>query len=571
MRRGRAILFILVLGMLLQIGAKKVDQGFTIAILGDRTSGANDTIFSQVIEDIRLVSPDMVITVGDHIEGYTPDSTVIEYQWDRVLSSLSRIGAPVHLTPGNHDIWDDLSRRIYNRRIGAADKAFNYKGWLFVIFDVSNSYSWEDLPKEKVSWIERTLGKSPNQPKVVFYHKPFWAESFSAGLIDTLHMIFRNNGVKAVFTGHYHCYFSHTLDGIQYFSVCSSGGSLPKWGQPQGLFYGHLLVRFDRDSLIVKPIEVGLRRHDQPATLQDLIRIAEIDKTIIEFNEIRVDSRTDSLSQRILAIIRNSGTSTLGDTVSWRFDRNWLVEPKADYVEIPAGEQASITAFVRSTGPIYPVPLLEVRLKWMGQPAFFQKPLKIRRAIKAPLTYSFPIIDGVMTLDEWKRGEVITNLYGPPTSSIGDTTFCRIMIDSTYIYIGFDCRQSVQIRSYQQKRDGFAGYDDRVFVLFEANQGEFLEIGVNPGGVVFDRRIRICPLGTYVVDPRWDSGAKVSTIVHSGGWIAEMAIPLKSLGITRGSEIGFNMARYQAERKRLEAFQFPYQYDSDLVGILVLD
>ncbi len=545
-------------------------QGFTVSVLGDRTGGADDSIFSKVLEDIMLINPDMVISVGDHIEGYTNDSLLIEDQWDRVLSDLRKIMVPFHLTPGNHDIWDELSKKIYRRRVGATDTSFTYKGWLFMIIDVSNLHASYDLPQTKLSWIEKTLRKNPSQPKVVFFHKPFWAESFSKGEKDTLHCIFRKYGVKAVFTGHYHCYFSHLIDGIQYFSVCSSGGSLASWGLPQGHFYGHLLVRFQKDSLIAKPIEVGLRKHEKEATFEDLLKMAEVKEDFIYINEVRIDCHIDSLSLPISVTICNRGSSTLSDRVAWKFSRNWSVEPKSDYVEIPAGEEAKINAFVKSTGPVFPAPTLEVKMEWMGEYAVVEEPLKIRRLVKAPFVESSPLIDGAMRLDEWSNGEAILKFYSAPASSTADTTFCKVMADSANIYIGFECKQSGGIRCYQKHRDGFSGYDDRVFALFEAASGEFFEIGVNPAGTIFDRRIEICPIGTYIIHPDWDSQAQVSTVVHSGGWIAEIGIPMSSLGISPSGEIGFNMGRYQAERKRLEAFQFPYRYDGDFLGILVL-
>ncbi|MGQ9604328.1 MAG: metallophosphoesterase [bacterium] len=570
MRTGLEVVFLLIASLACNVGAKP-NTGFTIAVLGDRTGGADDSVLSLVTEDIMLINPDMVISVGDHIEGYTHDSLVVKEQWDKVLLSLSRIGVPWHLTPGNHDIWDDMSRRIYKRRIGATDTAFTYKGWLFVIVDVSNIYSSKDLPQTKLSWIEKIMQKNRSQPKVVFYHKPFWAESFSKGESDTLHSIFKRYGVKGVFTGHYHCYFSHSRDGVQYFSVCSSGGSIPGWGLPQGLFYGHILARFEGDSLVVKPIEAGLRKRESQARFEDLLKLAEIEKSMIEINEVRIDSRMDSLSLPVSVTIHNKGASTLSDRVLWSFSKNWSVEPKFDYVEIPAGEEATVTFFAVSEGTIFPAPLLKVRMEWAGEYAVLEKSLKIRRVVKAPLTHLPPAIDGAMKVEEWEKGEAILKLYSTEVSFLSDTTFCKIMVDSSNIYLGFECRQIAEIRSYQKQRDGFAGYDDRVFVLFQVAPQEFFEIAVNPAGTIFDRKIEICPIGTYIIHPDWDCKGDVSTVIHSGGWIAEIAIPMSSLGVSHPSEIGFNMGRYQAERKRLEAFQFPYRYDSDFLGILLLD
>ena len=67
--------------------------------------------------------------------------------------------------------------------------------------------------------------------------------------------IFLVAGVDAVFTGHYHRYFSAQLDGIRYTNVGSSGGySQPG---PTGLHYHFVWVTVDGDDWSIAPIRLG--------------------------------------------------------------------------------------------------------------------------------------------------------------------------------------------------------------------------------------------------------------------------------------------------------------------------
>ncbi len=111
---------------------------FHFAVLSDRTGGHTHGVYPRVIEEINLLHPDLVITVGDHIEGYGTDYDRARAEWDTVVTFLSTIDVPIHLTPGNHDIWDDQSEALYRERTGRRPYySFDYENVHFVILDSS--------------------------------------------------------------------------------------------------------------------------------------------------------------------------------------------------------------------------------------------------------------------------------------------------------------------------------------------------------------------------------------------------------------------------------------------------
>lgn len=87
------------------------------------------------------------------------------------------------------------------------------------------------------------------------FHKPFWYETIAENKPDILHNLFRNFGVDAVFTGHYHDYFSGEYDGILYTCVGSSGGVCDPG--PTGLRYTFTWVTVDKKGISISPIKMG--------------------------------------------------------------------------------------------------------------------------------------------------------------------------------------------------------------------------------------------------------------------------------------------------------------------------
>ena len=196
---------------------------FTFAVIGDRTGGAREGVFEGVIAEVAFFDPDFMITVGDHIQGYSMEKDEIERQWDEFEAIMDGSGLKYYLTPGNHDIWDQQSESVFKDRAGYTDKAFKIDNTRFIIFDVSRNYGPEDFTEDQVKWLTKELEKSGDAAHtLVFLHKPFWCEDFSFGRESWLHNLFLEHGVTAVFSGHYHRYFYTERDGIRYYGVGSS-------------------------------------------------------------------------------------------------------------------------------------------------------------------------------------------------------------------------------------------------------------------------------------------------------------------------------------------------------------
>src|ERR1043165_4980983 len=54
---------------------------FHFAVMSDRTGGHRPRIFSQAVDQLNLLQPAFVLSVGDLIEGYTKDTAKMADEW----------------------------------------------------------------------------------------------------------------------------------------------------------------------------------------------------------------------------------------------------------------------------------------------------------------------------------------------------------------------------------------------------------------------------------------------------------------------------------------------------------
>jgi predicted phosphodiesterase len=96
----------------------KASGGHRFIVHGDLTGGERPGIFATAAEQIRLLQPDFVISVGDLIEGDGDSADGLHAQWEDYEERAGRTGAPVYLVGGNHDLTSTLQREVWAQRYG---------------------------------------------------------------------------------------------------------------------------------------------------------------------------------------------------------------------------------------------------------------------------------------------------------------------------------------------------------------------------------------------------------------------------------------------------------------------
>lgn len=156
-------------------------------------------------------------------------------------------------------------------------------------------------------------------------------------------------------------------------------------------------------------------------------------------------------------------------------------------------------------------------------------------------------IDGVLNEPIWSSAPKIGDLIqrqpvpgGTPT----EETDVTLLYDQDNLYIGVVAYDSEpqQVIGTQMARDANLGSDDRIEILFDTfrDQRNAFYFATNPSGALVDG----LTFANGELNTDWDAIWHVRTRRSEHGWVAEFAIPFKSLNFPAGRTVwGFNFSR----------------------------
>jgi hypothetical protein len=169
-----------------------------------------------------------------------------------------------------------------------------------------------------------------------------------------------------------------------------------------------------------------------------------------------------------------------------------------------------------------------------------------KSAVVSPATEAITI-DGVLDEAIWRAAPTIGDLVqrqpeqGVPPTERTDVT---LLYDRDYLYVGVIAYDSEPQRviGTQMARDGSLAADDRVEILLDTfrDQRSAFYFATNPSGALVDGLV-----ASGQLNADWDAIWDVRTRRTDQGWIAEFAIPFKSLSFPTDRVVwGFNIARH---------------------------
>ena len=163
-------------------------------------------------------------------------------------------------------------------------------------------------------------------------------------------------------------------------------------------------------------------------------------------------------------------------------------------------------------------------------------------------TITSPIeIDGILDDAAWASAVTIGELVqrqpdtGQPPSERTDVMLLR---DADNLYVGvyaYDAEPD-RVVGTQMMRDAALGSDDRIEIVLDTfrDQRSAFYFATNPAGALVDG----LAFANGLLNTEWDAIWHVRTSRTDRGWIAEFAIPFKSLSFPVGRDVwGFNIAR----------------------------
>lgn len=212
---------------------------FQFAIVSDRTGGHRARVFSQAVEQLNLLQPEFVISVGDLIEGYSEDAPKIVNEWREFQSYAHKLKMPFFYLPGNHDLANDYLARVWKEKFGRRYYHFVYRNVLFLMANSDDPPAQKEggISNEQIEYMKKALAENANvRWTFVIIHRPLWSEPSveTNGWLGFEKLLAGKS--YTVFAGHVHSYMKYVRNGMNYYQLATTGGASAMRGVKYGEF-----------------------------------------------------------------------------------------------------------------------------------------------------------------------------------------------------------------------------------------------------------------------------------------------------------------------------------------------
>lgn len=232
---------------------------FTFVVGGDNRSVGRGVPMpptaQQIFTEVALLRPNFVLWTGDTIYGTDDTIPEAEREYEAFLKAAALAAVPIYNAPGNHELHDRPEMaKLYEQKMGRLYGSFDYGGVHFIALNTADFGMKGGVGTEQMQWLQQDLEANKNAGLiVVFTHYPLFPKNADEGFSDTanrdaLHNLFVKYGVKYVFSGHEHLYYSSVHDGIHY--IVSGGAGAPSDAPVEdGGFQHYLLCEVDGEEI----------------------------------------------------------------------------------------------------------------------------------------------------------------------------------------------------------------------------------------------------------------------------------------------------------------------------------
>jgi hypothetical protein len=371
-------------------------DSFQFAIFGDRTGGPVEgvEILRDAVTEANLLSPDLVMTVGDLVQGYNETPQWLE-QMQEYRAVMANLEMPWYPVAGNHDVYWHGSEpppghheANYEANFGPLWYWFPHNNAAFIVlYSDEGDYQQNkkgfknaeltQMSERQLAWLEGALSDMAGYDQVfVFLHHPRWRDDLYQGSNwEAVHeRLVAAGNVSAVFAGHTHRQrYDGVKDGIAYYNLAAVGGRMPMDVPGSGWLNHSLLVTVREKDFEVATIPVGsvLDPEDMtPAYLEDLDRARTIE--IAQLADDLLLSRDGTASGVIRYRMENTATRPVEIVLSLEDDRgDWFTRPNESRIEIAPGgaEEIALDLARKADGfaGLFSIPRLAVQVNYLGE------------------------------------------------------------------------------------------------------------------------------------------------------------------------------------------------------------
>ncbi|MFN4261856.1 MAG: metallophosphoesterase [Gemmataceae bacterium] len=231
-------------------------EDFRFAVVSDRTGGHRAEVFSRAVDQLNLLQPEFVVSVGDLIEGYTEDRPTLDAEWLEFQSFVCRLQMPFFYLPGNHDITNAVMEKLWQEKFGRSYYHFVYRNVLFLMLNSEDPPGGlGSLSPEQVAYMRQAINDNSNvRWTLLFLHKPIWnyANLERNGWLDIEAAL--GNRPYTVFAGHHHRYQKFIRNGRSYYQLATTGGISKMRGREYGEFDHIVWITMKKDGPVLANI-----------------------------------------------------------------------------------------------------------------------------------------------------------------------------------------------------------------------------------------------------------------------------------------------------------------------------
>jgi UDP-2,3-diacylglucosamine pyrophosphatase LpxH len=255
-------------------------RNFHFVVAPDHTGAHRSGILQKGIDRINLMQPEFVVSIGDLIEGYTPDPENIENQWAEFNNNIRQLKMPYFYVAGNHDYTNQVMANHWKEKYGTDYYYFIYKNVLFLFLnseDGATALKNPDFGDQQLAFIEKILAENSNADwTMVFMHQPLWLTPSAKNWKSVEQML--SSRKHSVFTGHTHQYALHTRNNSDYFVLSTMGGVNSLRGKKYGEFDHFLWVTMTPDGPIYANLMLDGVEDKSVQTAENIDRMASFNK-----------------------------------------------------------------------------------------------------------------------------------------------------------------------------------------------------------------------------------------------------------------------------------------------------